>query len=262
MKPPFVSFTLILALAEPLFASNFATKAMDATFKLFHPNSTSTCFVLRDGDTDSDFYLVTAAHTLENAKGETATLVLRKRNNDGTLKRHDYKLRIRKGNKVLWIRHKVQDVAVLKLLGPLPVAVHALPVACLADKKRLNAADVHICSPLFVLTYPERFEANAAGCPIARRGIFASSPTLSSDSHPKFLADFTTFPGDSGGPVFIPTNQKKSPLIVGMVVGQYNHVETIESKLEKRRVKRPFDLGIVLHARYVRETIDLAKTPK
>lgn len=262
MKTLLVSFTVILALAEPVFASNFATTVMDATFKLLHPDSTSACFLLRDGDTESEYYLVTAGHTMENTKGETATLVLRERKDDGDFKRHDYKLRIRKDNKALWVRHKVQDVAVLKLSGTLPVLVPALPVACLADNKRLKAANVHICSPLFVLTYPEALEANAAGCPIARQGIFSSPPTLSSATHPKFLADFTTFAGDSGAPVFIPTNQNKTPLVVGMVVGEYNYDETVKSKYEKRHLRHPFGLGIILHARYVRETIDLAKTLK
>lgn len=256
MKTVLIAVAFFLLLVQSASASNFATEIMGATFKLFHPDSTSTCFLLRDKTSDSTYYLVTTAHTLEKTTGEAATLVLRKQLNNGSYARHDYKIQIRKDRKELWLRHKVHDVAVLKLTGPLPVAVPALPVACLADKDRLEAADAHLCSQLFVLTYPERFEANAAGLPVARQGIFSSPPTLPSDMHPTFLADFTTFAGDSGGPVFVPTSENETPLVVGVVLGQYHHDERIETKYEQRLMRHPFGLGIVLHARYVREVLD------
>jgi hypothetical protein len=258
MRTFFVSAVFILVLVRPTAAADFATEVMDATFKLFHPESTSTCFLLREGEAYSACYLVTTAHTLERAKGETATVVLRQRKPDGTFARLDHVTPIREGEKPLWTRHGKQDVAVLKLSGDLPVSVAALPVACLADEERIKAADVHICSRLFVLTYPERLEAHAAGLPIARQGIFASPPTLPSNVYPTFLADYTAFAGDSGGPVFIPTSGDAGPLVVGMVTGQYNHDEKIETRYEQRLIKHPLGLGIVVHARFIRETVDLA----
>jgi len=142
----------------------------------------------------------------------------------------------------------------------MPVRVSALPVSSLANDDRLKAAGVHICSRLFVLTYPERFEANAAGFPVARQGIFSSPPLLPSDEHPTFLADFNTFSGDSGGPVFIATDDKETPLVVGIVLGQYFHDEKFKTEYEDRHIRHPLGLGIVLHARYIRETIALAVT--
>lgn len=260
MKPSFLSLVLILGLAQPVSASNFATKVLHATFKLFHPDSTSTCFLLHSEEPDTHYYLVTTAHTLERAKGDTATLVLRKPKNKGDYERLDYKVHIRKDKKPLWVRHKTQDVAVLSLSRPMPAPVSALPARWLANDDQLKAADVHICRRLFVLTYPERFEANAAGFPVARQGIFSSPPSLPSNDHPTFLADFTTFSGDSGGPVFIATDDQKTPLVIGIVLGRYFHDEKIKTEYEDRHIRHPLGLGIVLHARYVRETVELVVT--
>ena len=256
MKLLCFSTALVLSLANTAFGGNFAAKVSDATFKLFHPKSTSTCFLLQSKEAEAPYFLVTTAHTLERTDGDTATLVLRTPKNGG-YERLDHAIPIRRENKPLWVRHETQDVAVLKLSGEMPVTVAALPVEWLANDDRLKAAEVDVCSPLFVLTYPERFEANAAGFPVARMGIFSSPPLLSSRDHPTFLADFTTFSGDSGGPVFIATDDVKTPLVVGIVLGRQIHDEKINSKYEDRHLRRPLGLGIVLHARHIRDTLDL-----
>lgn len=252
-------FIAILALAQPVSASNFATKVTDATFKLFHPESTATCFLLREEKADAPYYLVTAAHVLGRIKEETATLVLRRQKDDGGYERVDHKIRIREETKPLWVQHKTHDVAVLKISGPMPVPVSALKLEWLADAERLKKSEVRVCSSLFVLTYPTRFEANAAGFPVARQGIFSSPPLLPANDHPTFLADFTTFAGDSGGPVFIAKgDEKKTPLVVGIVLGQHFHDEKFRSEYQEHHLRHPLGLGVVLHARYIRETFDLA----
>ena len=250
-----LAIVLCLSWIQPVSAANFATTVMDATFKLFHTDSTSTCLLVRGPEPTAAYFLVTTAHSFERMKGETAILVLRRQNDQGTFERVDHSIPIRKGEQVLWHRHKEQDVAVLHLTGELPTNVAAIPIDSLADAEKLTKQNVHICSPLFAFSYPERFEANGAGFPIARQGIFSSPPQLPIDTHPTFLADFTTFPGDSGGPVFIAT-ANDAPLIVGIVVGQHLHNEKIESTYETRLVKHPFRLGIVLHSRYIQETLN------
>ncbi len=234
---------------------------MEATFKFFHPDSTSTCFLVRRAEPDAACYLVTTAHTLERTKGETAVLVLREAKDDGSYERRDHTIPVRKGEESLWVRHPEEDAAVLRLKEPFPVAVSPLPETALAGEAALKEAGVHVCSPLFVLTYPQRFEANGAGFPVARQGIFASPPLLPVQGHATFLADFTTFAGDSGGPVFI-EGKDRQPLVAGIVIAQHHHVDKLESEYEDRTIRHPLGMGTVLHAEYVLQTLRLAAGEK
>ncbi|WP_265594796.1 trypsin-like peptidase domain-containing protein [Haloferula sp. BvORR071] len=256
MKRVLIALLLSFLTLRSAKATDFATEMLGATFKFFHPDSTSTCVLVRR-EADPALYLVTCAHTLERTKGDTATLVLRQAEEDGSYSRHDHTITIRRGEQALWTRHAKEDVAVLKLEGELPVKVAGLPESALLDEAGLRASGVHLCSPLFVLTFPERFEANGAGFPVARQGIFASPPLLPEKSHPTFLGDFTTFAGDSGGPVFIP-GEGDHPRVAGIVIGQHHHEIKTTSAFEESTVKLPLGMGIILHASFVRETLAAA----
>ena len=181
-------------------AADFATETLEATFKLFHKDSTGTCFFVRREGADQALYLVTAAHVLERTKGNTAIVVLREARANGAYQRRDHTITIRRDGKPLWNRHATEDAAVLRLAEPPPVPVGALRLAALADEARLTAAGLHICSSVFVLTFPERFEANDAGFAVARQGIIASHPFLPIKTHHTFLADFTTYRGQRHQP--------------------------------------------------------------
>jgi len=257
MNRTLAGFFVALIFAGTAVAADFAAEMVNATFKLFHPDSTATCFLARREAPDTTLYLVTAAHAFERTKGETAIIVLRQPKDDGTFERLDHTINIRHDDKPLWVRHEKQDVAVLRLADPLPIAVSALPISQIADEAELKAEKVHMCSPLFVLTYPQRFEANGAGFPVARQGIFASPPLLSTQTYPTFLADFTTFAGDSGGPVFM-AGAEGRPLVVGIVLAQFRHDEQVTTEYEERTLHHPLGLGNILHAQYVRDTIEAA----
>lgn len=238
-------------------SANFATEMLEATFKFFDSEVTGTCFVVRREAPDAALYLVTAAHMLERTKADKATIVLRERKEDGTYQRRDHHVAIRRDAKPLWVRHAKDDVAVLRLAETPPVPVVAVPVGALADEARLTAAGLHICHPLFVLTYPKAFEANGAGFPVARQGIVASHPLVPIPAKHTFLADFTAFGGDSGGPVFVPGADGHS-LIIGMVIAQFRHDEQVKTEYEERSIHYPLGIGEVLHAQFVRETIEQA----
>jgi len=96
-------------------AGDFATEMLDATFKLFHVNSTGTCVLVRREAPDQSLYVVTAAHVLERTKGDTAIVVLRERRADGSYQRRDHTIPIRREGKPLWVRHATEDAAVLRL---------------------------------------------------------------------------------------------------------------------------------------------------
>jgi hypothetical protein len=269
----FLATLLVALIIRPAAASDFATDVMNATFKFYDPDSTATCFLVRREPPDTANYLITAAHVIEDVKGRTAVLVLRTPKADGSFARRDYTITIRTNGRALWVRHKTEDVAVLRLTAPLPVPVAALPESVLADEARFQQSGVHICSPLFVLTYPARLEANDAAFPIARRGIFASAPLLPMPVTPSllpkstkssrpvtFLADFTTFAGDSGGPVFI-ESADGSPLIVGIVLGRTSQDLKHQDEYGEALVHYPLGLGTILHAQCVRDTLDAAAKP-
>ena len=238
-------------------SADFATEMLDATFKFFDPTVTGTCFLVRREAPDQAIYLVTAAHMLEGTKADSATLVLRERLDDGTYQRREHSVPIRREGRALWVRHAKDDTAVLRLTDALPVAAGTVPISAIADEARLIAAGLHICSPILVLTYPKAFEANGAGFPLARQGIVASHPLVPVSHKHTFLADFTAFGGDSGGPIFV-SDPAGHPLVIGMVFAQVRHDEHVKMEFEERSVHYPLGLGEVLHAQFIRETIEQA----
>lgn len=248
----------ILIASTATAAADFATTMVDATFKLFDPKVTGTCFLVRrEAPEDTALYLVTAAHMLKGTKADHATLVLREKQDDGTYKRRDHKIPIRRDGKPLWVKHGKDDVAVLRLTETLPVPVGVIPASAIADESQLKDAGVGIGRQLFVLTYPKAFEANGAGFPIARQGIVASHPLVPVDKKHSYLADFTAFGGDSGGPVFI-AGKDNQPIVIGMVFAQFRHDENVKTEYEERSIHYPLGIGDVLHAQFIRDTIEQA----
>ncbi|MES2572478.1 MAG: trypsin-like serine protease [Verrucomicrobiota bacterium] len=262
-----VKYILFAALLLPSFlfaepplpsARDFATEMMNATFKwIDQSGSASTCFLMRREAPDTALYLVTAAHSFDGIAGETAVIVLRKPNADGSYQRHEHTFPICRGEKPLWVRNEKHDVAVLRIADPFPVPVAALPVSAIADADHLKASAVHLCSPLFVLCYPKSLEADGSGLPVARQGIFASPPLLPLSTRPTFFADYKACPGDSGAPVFI-AGADNHPLIVGVVTEQQYYVDELKGMYEEHTIRTPLGFGIILHAQYVRETLEAA----
>ncbi len=223
---------------------------MHATFKLFNKDSTATCFLLRD---EADVFLVTSAHVLEKATGETSILVLRKPGKDGGYERNDRTIDIRQGDRPLWTKHPKQDLAVMRVTLELP-ANATLPVTAVKPDGVPGFGE-----PVMLLTYPARVEANGAGFPLARQAVVASFPAEPVAKQPEFILDATAWDGDSGGPVFI-DGGNGAPQIIGLVTARINHVEEINSEREKRKIETPMGLSKALHASVILETLRLAKT--
>ncbi len=238
-------------------SADFATEIFEATFKLFDPAVTGTCFLVRRPDPDQAIYLVTAAHMLEGTKADQATIVLRERCEDGTFKRHNHSVSVRRDGKPIWVRHPKDDIGVLRLTEPFPVPFGTIPLSSIADPDQQSKFPLKICAPLFSLTYPKGFEGNSAGFPVARQGIVASFPLPPISKKHSFLADITAFGGDSGGPAFI-ASSTDHPTIIGIVVAQFRHDEQIKMEYEERSIHYPLGLAEVVHAKYIRETIELA----
>jgi hypothetical protein len=254
--PPLAAaFALALScLAAP--AQDAPSRVMEATFKLYNKDSTATCLLIQPAGSGA-VVLVTAAHVLKRMGGDEALLVLRRPKDDGVWERVDHPVAVRAQGKDLWTAHPTHDAAALRVTLPAGVPVRPLPIACLADEAALAAAKARYGSQLHILGYPTRFEANSAGFPILRHGSIASHPLVPTAAYPTFLADFTTFSGDSGGPVILAADGVADPLVLGLVLSQRRNDEKVTSMYEERTIHTPLMLSDILHATYLRETIAL-----
>lgn len=238
-------------------AADFATEIMEATYKLGENGSYATCFLVRPEAPDTALYLVTAAHALDDNTAESILLALRKPTADGGYERVNHKLPLRRDGKPVWVRHPDHDVAVIRIADSLPIAASAVPLSVLADEARLKSSGSHLCSTLFVLGYPEGLEGDASGLAVARLGIFASPPSLPMASHPTFLADYTASGGDSGGPVFR-ADAEGHLLLLGLVTEQHYYADEMQGINQKHTIRTPLGAVKILHAKYVRDTIEKA----
>ena len=191
--------------------------------------------------------LVTAAHVLERMEGPELRVGWRFADADGGWRFGPTPTPLREDTIPLWTRHPERDVAVLEVTAPPEFARAALPLAWLADEETFARYGVGPGDETVALGFPRGLSANRAGFPILRSGRIASYPLWPVDAFPTFLIDFVVFPGNSGGPVFMPQDpsQPDRPFVAGVITQQ---VELNSERL---------GIGVVTHAVYVRETIAL-----
>lgn len=228
-----------------------ATQVIEATVQIEQPlpeggRTVGSGFLVAAARPDGSpqTVLVTAQHVLARMPGAEAKVGYRAPNADGAWRYAPEPVRIRdEQGAPLWRAHPTRDVAVIALRAPERFARAAIPAAYLAPES--DAAPVRPGEELMVLGYPRGLAANEAGFPILRAGRVASYP-LAPATSPTFLLDFSVFPGNSGGPVFhAGASASGRPVIAGLL--------TQEVELDNERL----GIGVVTHARYIRETIEL-----
>ena len=243
-----------------------------ATFKVVNKTSTATSFVVvRPAPSDKkqpgsdtrkpELFLVTGAHVFERMSGDTCRIVLRQQRGEGIFVRREVPIPIRSNNKPLWVRHPKMDVAALKLKLPADHGIAGLPIDQIVKEPTARDSVLRVADRVWIPCYPAQLEANKAGFPILRQGTVASFPLSPVDVNPTFLVDYNTFAGDSGAPVMASGREdsgaKQQPaMIVGIVVAQNRVTTKSVSPFEQRTVHRPLGVAIVIHAKFIRETID------
>jgi hypothetical protein len=204
--------------------------------------------------------LVTARHVLQNIPGGQVQIGLHLKDAAGDWRKEWRAEPTQDGERALWARHPVYDVAVLPVIVPPEVAQTAIPASWFADADAFARQDVEPGDPLEVLGYPAGFAADPRGFAILRVGHLASYP-LTPVSEGTFLVDFPVVSGNSGGPVFTSRRIGKRPAVVGAEGPQPD--EFIAGIVAQQIVPggQSINLGLVVHAVYVRQTLQLLDQP-
>jgi S1-C subfamily serine protease len=245
------------------------TLLMHATFLIFGPNKTDigkqsfgTLFAMalpkKDDPKEGSLVLVTAAHVLNDIGGDEATLLVRRKQSDGTYDPFQAKIAIRKNNIPLYVAHPMPDVAVMYGDIPNVVFITGVTPEFLADDKRLEDVEVHPGDEIMVLGFPLAATL-PGGFPVLRSARIASYPMTPAKNIKGFVVDLFLYPGNSGGPAYFTFVNRiyKGNIHLGVEQGILGLViQESRSSLPEFKEKS-LNLGVIVPAVFIRETIDL-----
>ncbi|MBB3892443.1 S1-C subfamily serine protease [Phenylobacterium haematophilum] len=246
---------------------DLAVELIHATVQLEQPlgdgtRTVGTGFLIAETGPDGAprTVLVTANHVLAKMPGAEARIGYRISNPDGSWSYSPQTLKIRDVNGAqLWTKHPSRDVAAISITAPEAFAKSAIPMAWLAGDDTFQSNHIGAGDEMMALGFPRGLAANQAGFPILRSGRVASFPVAPAQVFPTFLLDFTVFPGNSGGPVFM--SQAAHRRVGGADAGQdvqfIAGLLTQQVELNNERL----EIGIVTHAKFIRETMALMDDP-
>jgi S1-C subfamily serine protease len=266
---------------------DLSTELIHATVQLEQPlgdgtRTVGTGFLIEAPTPDGKprTVLITANHVLAKMPGGDARIGYRIQNADGSWSYSPQPLQIRdKQGQALWTKHPSRDVAALTLKAPPEFAKAAIPLKYLASDETFAEKKVGAGDEMMALGFPRGLAANQAGFPILRSGRVASYPVAPAKIFPTFLLDFAVFPGNSGGPVFMSaTASRRAGAVAEFTNAQAASTDaastngasqgaaptefiagllTQQVELNNERL----EIGIVTHAKFIRETIALIDNP-
>jgi len=248
------------------------TLLMHATFLIAGPTkvqnqiSFGTVFVLglpfKNKPKVAHIVVVTAAHVFEGINGDVATLQLRRKNTDGTYATFWYQFPIRKDGMPIYVRHPTADVAAM--YGDIPDEVPMTGVSpdALVTDQALEDIEFHPGDEAFILGFPAAVSTEG-GFPILRTGRIASFPLTPMNVVKQWAFDAHVFNGNSGGPVYFTSVNRffKNQIHFGVSAGILGLVIQEKHSLLTEFANRDLDYGVVVPAKFIRETLDLLPTP-
>jgi hypothetical protein len=214
-----------------------------------------TGFLIQDPAPDGTprIVLVTAGHVFDNMPGAAVDIGYRFQGPDGAWKLQRQSVMVRDQGRPLWIRSPTQDVAVMAIQAPPEFAKAAIPEAWLADDTTFDRSGVRPGDEVEVLGFPNGLASNDAGFPLLRIGRVASYPLTPITRYQSFVIDFRFAGGNSGGPVFVASDGRGRP-------GSPDPATAFVAGILTKQVEK-VELGIVVHAFYIRQTLSLLDVP-
>jgi hypothetical protein len=245
------------------------TLLMHSTFKVYGPDakkpgntSFGTVFFMgipiKGDEKNARAVLVTASHVLEGIGGDTATLLLRRRDKNGNYNPFPYNFKIRENGAPIFVKHDQADVAAMFISVPnekLPISV--LPPTFLVDDKRIEQLELHPGDEVFCLGFP-LFANGPGGFPFLRGGRLASYPLTPMKTIKEWDFDAVLYDGNSGGPVYFYYENRRygDSAHLGFVRGILGLViQQINSAIPDFNDK-PLNYGVIVPAQFIKETLD------
>ena len=227
------------------------------------PPTAATGFLVSDPLPDGTprVVLITARHVLTQIAGPQLRIALHLHNPDGTWGKAWTIEPTSDGERPLWVRHPVYDVAALPIQAPDEVLRQAIPIAWLADGDTFDINRIAPGDQMNVLGFADGLASDERGFAILRSGHVASFP-LTPATQGTFLLDYSVVSGNSGAPVFRARQEEARRAAAsdqdGPAAGEF-----VAGLLAQQIVAegRSIDLGLAVHAVYIRETLRLLDLP-
>jgi hypothetical protein len=145
---------------------------------------------------------------------------------------------------------------------PDTVPMSGLPPGFLATDEMLTDIEVHPGDEAFVLGFPLGV-GTPGGFPVLRTGRIASYPLTPMRSVKSIVFDLFIYGGNSGGPVYYSYSNRtfKGAVHFGIAQGILGIVIQQASSPEPEHANSPLNLGLVVPAAFIRETLDRLPPP-
>ena len=181
--------------------------------------------------------------------------------------------------KLLWYEDKEDpqnDVAVLPLLPPVDkVDFKSVPLALFTDFDLLRKQNVVEGDSVYLLGLMPQYYGEKKNCPVVRRGSLALLTDEEIQTGPEvhqhvYLAELASWPGNSGGPVFLNLGGFRNGgmivggsnlYLLGLMLGYFPNVikaETIDTRTITGGDTSNIGISLILPASTIRKVLDSA----